>query len=46
MSSLRDDPSNPRWLRKALREIPRQITELAESFGDRAAHTRPENSDW
>jgi len=29
-----------------LREIPRQITELAESFGDRAAHTRPENSDW
>ena len=46
MSSLRDDPSNPRWLRKALREIPRQITELAEAFSDRAAHTRPESGDW
>jgi hypothetical protein len=46
MSSLRDDPSNPRWLRKALREIPRQISELAEQFDDRAVHARPDDGDW
>lgn len=46
MTSLRDDPSNPRWLRKALREIPRQIAELAEQFDDRAVRARPALGEW
>ena len=46
MSSLRDDPSNPWWLRKALREIPHQIAELADQFDERAARARPASGDW
>jgi hypothetical protein len=46
MSSLRDDPSNPRWLRKALREIPRQIVELVEQFDNRAIRAQPSTGEW
>ena len=46
MSSLRDDPSNPRWLRKALREIPRNIADLLEQFGNAALHARPDGAEW
>ena len=46
MSSLRDDPSNPRWLRKALRELPRTIADLLEQFGNAALHARPDGEEW
>ena len=41
MTSLRDDPANPRWLRKALRELPREISRLVERFDDDALRGRP-----
>ena len=46
MTSLRDDPSNPRWLRKALREIPRTIADLVEQFGNYDVRTRPDGEEW
>jgi hypothetical protein len=46
MSSLRDDPSNPRWLRKALREIPREIGRLVEQFDAPALRWRPAPGEW
>lgn len=46
MSSMRDDPSNPRWLRKALREVPRTIADLLEQFGNEALHARPDGAEW
>lgn len=46
MTSLRDDPSNPRWLRKALRELPRTIADLVEQFGNEALHARPNGEEW
>ncbi|MFA7297622.1 MAG: hypothetical protein WC211_10650, partial [Dehalococcoidia bacterium] len=46
MTSLRDDPANPRWLRKALRELPRTIADLIEQFGNAALHARPDGEEW
>src|SRR5262245_12682927 len=46
MASLRDDPANPRWLRKALREIPREIGRIVERFDDKALRWRPASDEW
>jgi hypothetical protein len=46
MNSLRDDPSNPRWLRKALREIPREIGRVVERFDEPALRWRPAPGEW
>lgn len=49
LPTLRDDPGNPRWLRKALREIPREISRQVESFDLDALTAKPErgvDTDW
>lgn len=46
MTSLRDDPANPRWLRKALREIPREIGRVVERFDAAALRWRPAPDEW
>ncbi len=46
MTSLRDDPANPRWLRKALREIPREIGRTIERFDAAGLRWRPAADEW
>lgn len=46
MTTLRDNPTNPRWLRKALREIPREIGRIVEGFDDRMLHWRSAPGEW
>lgn len=46
MASLRDDPANPRWLRKTLREIPREIGRLVERFDTAGLRWRPAPDEW
>lgn len=46
MTSLRDDPANPRWLRKALREIPREIGRIIERFDEKGLRWRPAADEW
>lgn len=46
MTSLRDDPTNPRWLRKALREIPREIGRIIARFDAAGLRWRPAADEW
>src|SRR5438093_11881473 len=46
MQSLRDDPSNPRWMRKALRELPRQIGRIVEQFDEDSLRWKPDRNEW
>ena len=46
MTSLRDNPANPRWLRKTLREIPREIGRVIERFDEAGLRWRPAADEW